>query len=257
MSTTGIAGRRPGGAAADPRRPGRRPDQLHRAGRRLRAGPLDHVTACSPRSRPTTCSNATPRAPTARARCSRYYAARHDPWSQVARLAEPGPRGRRRRDRRDGQPRRRRAARPSCRSRRSTRPTCSAPATGRRSTCRRTARRWARCSTPSTRCRCPTAGSSSCTEHSLRDSRDLQRQISTTVRRTGYAVTRGELEIGLDARGGAGARSRRRRRRRARRLRPDAHGSNDNLDDIGRLLTKHATSLSQLLRPRMRTKGVA
>jgi IclR family acetate operon transcriptional repressor len=93
------------------------------------------------------------------------------------------------------------------------------------------------------------------TELSLREVPELLADLDT-VRRTGWAVTRGELEIGLNG------------------VAVPVHGPegtvvaalgvsgpsarlNDNLDDMGRLLTKHATSLSHLLRPRIRTKGVA
>jgi DNA-binding IclR family transcriptional regulator len=83
----------------------------------------------------------------------------------------------------------------------------------------------------------------------------LTSQVAT-IRRVGYAVTREELEIGLDA---AAA---------------PVYGSNgdviaalgvsgpstrmrDNLDELGPLLRKHGDALSQLLRRRNRTKGVA
>jgi DNA-binding IclR family transcriptional regulator len=93
------------------------------------------------------------------------------------------------------------------------------------------------------------------TAHSLSTSDELTSQVAT-IRRVGYAVTREELEIGLDA---AAA---------------PVYGSNgdviaalgvsgpstrmrDNLDELGPLLRKHGDALSQLLRRRNRTKGVA
>jgi IclR family acetate operon transcriptional repressor len=93
------------------------------------------------------------------------------------------------------------------------------------------------------------------TVHSLATSEALRSDVSST-RRLGYAVTREELEIGLDA---AAA---------------PVHGSHgdviaalgvsgpsarirQNLDELGPLLMKHGDSLSQVLRRRNRTKGVA
>jgi IclR family transcriptional regulator, acetate operon repressor len=93
------------------------------------------------------------------------------------------------------------------------------------------------------------------TDNSLATAEALRRQIAT-IRKRGYALTRGELEIGLDAAavpvrgpdgdviaalGVSGP---------SARLEP-------NLDEIGGLLIGHATSLSQLLRPPIRSKGVA
>lgn len=84
---------------------------------------------------------------------------------------------------------------------------------------------------------------------------ELDRQLAT-IRRTGYAVTRSELEVGLDAvavpvlgadgdvaaaLGVSGPSARLERR----------------LDDIGRQLIGHATAVSRLLRPKERRKGVA
>lgn len=93
------------------------------------------------------------------------------------------------------------------------------------------------------------------TRHSVSSVSQLQRQLAS-IRRVGYAVTRGELEIGLDA------------------VAVPVHGADGDvvaalgvsgpsarmertLDDIGRQLTEYATSVSQLLRPKQRRKGVA
>jgi DNA-binding IclR family transcriptional regulator len=101
----------------------------------------------------------------------------------------------------------------------------------------------------------PTGDLEQLTTHSLATADALRRQI-TAIRRAGYATTREELEIGLDA------------------VAAPVHGSSgeviaalgvsgpstrlrEALDDLGPLLTKHADSLSQLLRRRIRTKGVA
>lgn len=100
----------------------------------------------------------------------------------------------------------------------------------------------------------PTGRLEQLTAHSLASSDALNRQI-TEIRRDGYAVTREELEIGLDA---AAA---------------PVHGSDGqviaalgvsgpsarmgkNLDGIGQLLMKHGDSLSQLLHRRTRAKGL-
>jgi IclR family transcriptional regulator, acetate operon repressor len=93
------------------------------------------------------------------------------------------------------------------------------------------------------------------TEHSLGTADALRNQIKT-IRRTGYAITRGELEIGLDAaavpvRGPDGAVV------AALGVSGPSTRLEDKLDDLGRKLKKHGSALSQLLRPRMRTKGVA
>ena len=85
------------------------------------------------------------------------YAARHDPWEELVRLARPAMEAHRRRHRRDRPPQRhprrpRRAGRPG-----RLHATSSAPATGPRSTCPRTARRSARSSSPGARSPSPTA----------------------------------------------------------------------------------------------------
>ncbi|HET6627236.1 MAG TPA: IclR family transcriptional regulator [Nocardioidaceae bacterium] len=93
------------------------------------------------------------------------------------------------------------------------------------------------------------------TEHSLAESETLRRELAT-VRRRGYAMTREELEIGLDA------------------VAAPVHGRDGNvigalgvsgpstrlrgqLDEIGRLLRQHSSSLSQVLRRRIPKEGVA
>jgi len=93
------------------------------------------------------------------------------------------------------------------------------------------------------------------TENSLATSTDLRSEIAA-IRRRGYATTREELEIGLDA------------------VAAPVHGRDGNviaalgvsgpsarlglqLDEIGRLLREHGSALSQRLRRRMRKEGVA
>lgn len=93
------------------------------------------------------------------------------------------------------------------------------------------------------------------TPHSLATADALRREI-TTIRRLGYATTREELEIGLDAvaapvqgaRGDVIA---------ALGVSGPSARLRDSLDELGPLLIKHAESVSQLLRRRIRTKGVA
>lgn len=91
------------------------------------------------------------------------------------------------------------------------------------------------------------------TEDSLASADALERQL-VTVRRRGYAVTRDELEIGLDA---------------VAVPVPGPDGSviaalgvsgpsarlNNNLEQIGELLIDHANSLTHLLSPRNRRKA--
>ncbi len=93
------------------------------------------------------------------------------------------------------------------------------------------------------------------TPHSLPTPQVLAREIAI-IRRRGYAVAREELEIGLDAvaapvRGTEGDVV----------VALGVSGPSARLgkktDEIGQLLVEHASSLSQLLRPRMRKKGVA
>lgn len=93
------------------------------------------------------------------------------------------------------------------------------------------------------------------TEHSLATAVALQADMAT-VRRRGYATTREELEIGLDA------------------VAAPVHGRDGNviaalgvsgpstrlrsqLDEVGRLLRDHGSALSQVLHRRMRKEGVA
>lgn len=93
------------------------------------------------------------------------------------------------------------------------------------------------------------------TDRSLATSAALLREIAT-IRGRGYAMTREELEIGLDA------------------VATPVHGRDGNvvaalgvsgpsarmglqLDETGRLLREHGSALSQLLRRRMRKEGVA
>jgi len=93
------------------------------------------------------------------------------------------------------------------------------------------------------------------TDRSLATPAALRKEI-TAIRRRGYATTRQELEIGLDA------------------VAAPVHGRDGNviaalgvsgpsarlelqLDEVGRLLREHGSSLSQLLHRRMRKEGVA
>lgn len=93
------------------------------------------------------------------------------------------------------------------------------------------------------------------TLHSLATSDVLRKEIAS-IRSRGYAIAREELEIGLDA------------------VAAPVHGRDGNviaaigvsgpsarmgnqLDEIGRLLREHGSALSQLLRRRMRKEGVA
>lgn len=101
----------------------------------------------------------------------------------------------------------------------------------------------------------PTGRLEQLTDHSLATAEALREEI-TTIRRQGYALTRGELEIGLDAaavpvRGPDGAVV------AALGVSGPSTRLEAKLDDLGRQLKKHGSALSQLLRPRMRTKGVA
>jgi DNA-binding IclR family transcriptional regulator len=93
------------------------------------------------------------------------------------------------------------------------------------------------------------------TDHSLATTTTLRHELAA-VRRRGYATTREELEIGLDA------------------VAAPVHGTDgsviaalgvsgpsarlrETLDDVGRLLIDHSTSLSQVLRRRTPKEGVA
>jgi IclR family acetate operon transcriptional repressor len=93
------------------------------------------------------------------------------------------------------------------------------------------------------------------TPHSLRTAADLQAD-ATATRRRGYALAREELEIGLDAvaapvRGPDGDVI------AAVGVSGPSARLDQDLDHIGRLLIEHASSIAQLLRPRNRKKGVA
>lgn len=93
------------------------------------------------------------------------------------------------------------------------------------------------------------------TDKSLDCSDELERQLPQ-IRRAGYAVAREELEIGLDAVaapvvGGDGEVV------AALGVSGPSARLKDNTKEIGQLLVEHANSVSRLLRPRTRTKGVA
>lgn len=182
------------------------------------------------------------------------YAARHDPWSQVARLAEPILR----------------------RIGAETRETVNlAIPRGESvvqiaqvdSTFMLGARDWMQVSAPP---HCSALGKvlyafdalvlpvgelEQPTAHSLGTPDALRRQIAA-IRRRGYAVAREELEIGLDAvaapvRGTEGDVV------AALGVSGPSARLGTRLDEIGHLLVGHAGSLSELLRPRTRKKGVA
>jgi IclR family transcriptional regulator, acetate operon repressor len=101
----------------------------------------------------------------------------------------------------------------------------------------------------------PTGDLEQLTAHSLATAGALRREVAV-IRRRGYALTREELEIGLDA------------------VAVPVHGPDGSvvaalgvsgpstrlgpkLDEVGCLLTEHGSALSHLLNPRVRTKGVA
>lgn len=101
----------------------------------------------------------------------------------------------------------------------------------------------------------PTGRLEKLTPRSLGTANALARQVGS-IRRHGYAVTREELEIGLDAvaapvRGPDGDVI------AALGVSGPSARVGKKLDQIGRLLVEHAGSLTQLLRPRIRKKGVA
>lgn len=101
----------------------------------------------------------------------------------------------------------------------------------------------------------PTGPLEQLTENSLSSVDALSQQI-VAIRRRGYALTREELEIGLDAaavpvRGPDGAVI------AALGVSGPSARLGANLDEIGTSLIKYGSSLSHLLRPRIRTKGVA
>jgi DNA-binding IclR family transcriptional regulator len=92
------------------------------------------------------------------------------------------------------------------------------------------------------------------TPHSLPTAEALDEEAAD-IRRRGYALTREELEIGLNAaavpvRGSDGAVI------AALGVSGPSARLGTNLDEVGRLLTKHGDDLSQLLRRRTSTRGV-
>jgi DNA-binding IclR family transcriptional regulator len=92
------------------------------------------------------------------------------------------------------------------------------------------------------------------TPHALPDADALRREAAE-IRRLGYALTREELEIGLDAaaapvRGADGVVV------AALGVSGPSARLGTNLDDIGKLLVRHGDELSQLLRHRTTTKGL-
>jgi DNA-binding IclR family transcriptional regulator len=93
------------------------------------------------------------------------------------------------------------------------------------------------------------------TANSLASSAQLRRQI-TTIRRRGYATTCEELEIGLDA-VAAPVRGLDGEVIAALGVSGPSARLGANPDEIGRLLIKHADALSLLLRRRTRKKGKA
>lgn len=182
------------------------------------------------------------------------YAARHDPWSQVARLAQPFleavgeltgetvnlaiPRGE-----------------------------AVVQIAQVDSTYMLSARNWMQVNAPP-HCSAlgkvlyafdalalPTGPLEQPTERSVNTPQALARQL-TIVRRRGYAVACDELEIGLDAvaapvRGTEGDVV------AALGVSGPSARLGKKLDEIGQLLVKHARALSQVFRPRIRKKGVA
>lgn len=93
------------------------------------------------------------------------------------------------------------------------------------------------------------------TPHSLATAESLHRQI-VSIRANGYATTREELEIGLAAvavpvRGVDG------RAVAALGVSGPSARLGSKLDLVGRHLIRHGESLSQILHPRIRTRGVA
>jgi DNA-binding IclR family transcriptional regulator len=91
------------------------------------------------------------------------------------------------------------------------------------------------------------------TLHSLATAADLEEEAAD-IRQRGYAVTREELEIGLNAaavpvRGSDGDVI------AALGVSGPSARLGTNLDEIGKLLIKHGDDLSQLLRRRTSTRG--
>jgi IclR family transcriptional regulator, acetate operon repressor len=94
------------------------------------------------------------------------------------------------------------------------------------------------------------------TVHSLRTAAALSRQIRT-IRERGYALTREELELGLNA-AAAPVRGTGGEVIAALGVSGPSGRLDTNLDDVGELLAKHADSLSRILRRRTtdhQTKG--
>ncbi len=127
------------------------------------------------------------------------YASKHDATRRADPPRPARARGDRRRHRRDRQPRDR--ARQHGRPDRPDR--LDLPARhdqlGRRRGPRRTARRWARSSTPAARCRSRPTRDGAAYPTTPSPARPRSRAQLDDVRAQGYAETRGELEIGLDA----------------------------------------------------------
>jgi DNA-binding IclR family transcriptional regulator len=93
------------------------------------------------------------------------------------------------------------------------------------------------------------------TEHSCASADELRTEIAA-IRRRGYAITREELEIGLDA-VAAPVHGRDGNVIAALGVSGPSTRLRDQLDQVGRLLTGHGSSLSQLLRRRTPKEGVA
>ena len=212
---------RPRSRAAVARRACRRAAGVQRPRHRHRARQVHRLPAAAgPRAAP-------PRPPRRRRRLRGRLAlrglrqqARRDRRADPSRPARA--RGDRRGHRRDRQPRDRARQRRSSRSPRSTPRSCSARSTGSTSRSPRTARRWARSSTPS--------GGLPIADHARLERRTAAHhhqpcraaaRSSSTIAAQGYAEARGELEIGLDAIAAPVFGPRRHGRRRGRHLRTE------------------------------------
>ena len=93
------------------------------------------------------------------------------------------------------------------------------------------------------------------TDHSYAASTDLRREIAT-IHRRGYATTREELEIGIDA-VAAPVHGRDGNAIAALGVSGPSARLRDQLDEVGRLLREHSSALSQVLRRRTPREGVA
>jgi IclR family acetate operon transcriptional repressor len=93
------------------------------------------------------------------------------------------------------------------------------------------------------------------TDHSLATA-DALRSAMAAIRRRGYGTTREELEIGLDA-VAAPVHGRDRNVVAALGISGPSARLRDKLDELGRLLINHSSSLSQVLRRRIPKEGVA